>query len=191
MRRRTAASESACERAWAETAAATIGSRDRASLTSRRSCSWFRTRWVRKSWSERSAARRKRARSAAVAARVSLSPIPAANSAASPSAIQSRSRDSLALPLQLRVAHSLEADDPHGHRWVRREQVAEEALVIGEVPGERVADAEVRGAATDHGRGRLGGLDLLQRAGERERIAGELRAHCVGEILTLAVHGDH
>src|SRR2546422_5332253 len=46
-----------------------------------------------------------------------------------------------------------------------------------------VADAQVRGTALDRGRWRGGSLDLLERAGQRQRIARELRAHRVGEIF--------
>src|SRR5207245_2819511 len=70
------------------------------------------------------------------------------------------------------------------------EGVGEQALVRREPPAERVGNAEMRRPALDVRGGRVRALDLLQRARERERVAGELRAHRVSEILALAADAE-
>src|SRR5947208_7272372 len=48
--------------------------------------------------------------------------------------------------LELRIAHSFELGDAHTHRRMGGENVPQPAFVIGEVPSQRIGDAEVRAA---------------------------------------------
>src|SRR5947199_4550458 len=69
-----------------------------------------------------------------------------------------------------------------------RERVGEETFARRQAPSQRVGDAEVGRAPLD-GRGRRDRpFDLLERARERERVARELRAHGVGQVLAFAAH---
>src|SRR5216684_4490245 len=48
----------------------------------------------------------------------------------------------------------------------------------------------MRGTTLDVGRRCVGGLDLLERARERERVAGELRTHRIGQVLPLPADAE-
>src|SRR5207247_7445192 len=69
-----------------------------------------------------------------------------------------------------------------------RERVGEETFLPRQAPSQRVADAEVGGAALD-GRGRRArAFYLREPARQRQWVAGELRAHGIGQVLALATH---
>src|ERR1700687_816008 len=70
--------------------------------------------------------------------------------------------------------HRPERGDALLHGRVRREQVGPEPLLQIHLAPERVGDAQVRRSTVDCGGGRHGGIDLLERVGEAERIAREL-----------------
>ncbi|OLB17671.1 MAG: hypothetical protein AUH12_03965 [Gemmatimonadetes bacterium 13_2_20CM_69_8] len=71
---------------------------------------------------------------------------------------------------------------------MRRERVREHPFVVREPAAQRVGDAEVRRPALDVRGGSVGALDLLEGARERQRVASELSAHGVREVLPLAAH---
>src|SRR2546425_11245182 len=93
-------------------------------------------------------------------------------SCGAPGGRASRSRDGASLPFELGVPHTAKDRDALCPGRMRREGVGEQALVRGEPPGERVGNAEMRRPALDVRGGRVRALDLLQRARERERVAG-------------------
>src|SRR5688572_22160731 len=86
-----------------------------------------------------------------------------------------------ALPFDLGVSHPLEPGDAHRHRRMRREGIGQKAFAVRQATAQRIGDAEMGSAALDRRRGLVAVLDLLERAGERQWVAGELRAHGVGE----------
>ena len=75
-----------------------------------------------------------------------------------------------------------------GHRRMCAEEISDLPLAAVERTSQRIRDAQVRRAALDAPRWLRRILDLRERARERERIAGELRAHRVGEKFALAAH---
>src|SRR5206468_12133924 len=99
-----------------------------------------------------------------------------------------RLRDAPSLLLELGVSHAAQDGDALRHRRMGRERVGEETFARRQAPSQRVGDAEVRRAALD-GRGRRHRtFDLLERARQREWVAGELGAHGIGQILALTAH---
>src|SRR5581483_7181660 len=86
--------------------------------------------------------------------------------------------------------HRFERLDALRDRRMRRPQIRPGVLALVHRPAERIGDAHVRGAAFDR-RGRLDrGIELFERARELERIAGELGAARVGEVLAAPRDGE-
>src|SRR3982751_6080894 len=92
--------------------------------------------------------------------------------------------------LLLLVAHGAEAGDAEGHGRVGAEEVGEAALLEGGDAPQRVGDAEVSAPAADRRRGAPRLLDLVEGAGEGERVARERGAHRVRQVLAAAADAE-